>query len=140
MKKVNISRIIQLLLITFLKMNRICIMMCFLLTVQTMTGLSIKSNNRKEPKATIIQDNCRFTVLTPRMIRLEWTEDGHFEDRASLVFVNRDLDVPDFNVTKENGWLFIKTSDVTLKYKIGTGSFKKSNVVMEGQTGTKRHL
>ena len=46
----------------------------------------------------------RFTVLTDRIVRMEWgtygrDRDGeikaaHFEDRGSLAFVNRNLDVP----------------------------------------------
>ena len=36
----------------------------------------------------------RFTVLTPRIVRMEWAEDGKFEDRASMVFINRKLPPP----------------------------------------------
>ena len=31
----------------------------------------------------------RFTLLTDRMVRCEWSEDGSFEDRPSLTFINR---------------------------------------------------
>ncbi len=29
---------------------------------------------------------------------MEWSEDGRFEDRATLTFVNRETPVPDFKV------------------------------------------
>ena len=40
-------------------------------------------------------EHARFTVLTPQLIRMEGSEDGIFEDRASLTFINRQLPVPE---------------------------------------------
>ena len=47
-----------------------------------------------DPKAIVTLGKARFTVLTPQLIRMEWAADGKFEDRASLVFLNRKLPVP----------------------------------------------
>lgn len=41
------------------------------------------------PGAVVTSGNARFTVLTDRLIRMEWSEDGVFEDRASLAIINR---------------------------------------------------
>jgi alpha-glucosidase len=49
-----------------------------------------------DPKAIVEFGNARFTVLTPQLIRMEWSANGNFEDRASLVFLNRRLPVPKF--------------------------------------------
>ena len=49
-----------------------------------------------DPAATIIVGAARFTILTSRLIRIEYDASGAFEDRATLAFVNRRLDVPDF--------------------------------------------
>ncbi|MDZ7261917.1 MAG: DUF4968 domain-containing protein, partial [candidate division KSB1 bacterium] len=84
-----------------------------------------------DPKAMVISGQTRFTVLTPRVIRLEWAEDGKFEDQASLVFVNRKLPVPEFNQKVKQGWLTIATSDLILKYKIGSGKFTDQNLQIE---------
>jgi len=54
-----------------------------------------------DPKAVVMLGNARFTVLTPQLIRMEWSADGKFEDHASLVFINRRLPVPKFHVVKE---------------------------------------
>ena len=51
------------------------------------------------PKAVVILGHARFTVLTPEMIRMEWSADGKFEDHASFVFLNRDMPVPPFTHT-----------------------------------------
>jgi alpha-glucosidase (family GH31 glycosyl hydrolase) len=73
-----------------------------------------------DPKAMVTVGKARFTVLTPQLIRMEWAAaDGKFEDRASLVFLNRKLPVPKF--TRELSGqgaqaLVLKTSDLTLSY------------------------
>lgn len=92
---------------------------------------------KAQEEATVISNNCRFTVLTPRMIRMEWSEDGVFEDQASLVFVNRNVSIPEFTETILDGWLEIKTKSLTLKYKIGSGSFKSTNLTIDGEVGGK---
>ncbi|MFB0517398.1 MAG: TIM-barrel domain-containing protein [Candidatus Neomarinimicrobiota bacterium] len=78
--------------------------------------------------AIVISDNVRFTVLTPRVIRMEWAEDGVFEDHATLVFINRKLPVPDFKKLTQNGWLSIETDAFNLKYKLGSGKFADNNL------------
>ena len=50
-----------------------------------------------DPKAVVMVGNARFTVLTPQLIRMEWSADGKFEDHASFVFINRRLPVPKFD-------------------------------------------
>ena len=50
-----------------------------------------------DPGAVVTVGNARFTVLTPQLIRMEWSADGKFEDHASFVFINRKLPVPKFS-------------------------------------------
>jgi len=96
-----------------------------------------KYNAVANDSSIVLIENCRFTILTPRMIRMEWTEDGIFEDHASLVFVNRGTPHIPFNVTDNNGWLTIKTDDLTLEYRKGTGSFKSTNLKIHANVGLK---
>jgi hypothetical protein len=56
-----------------------------------------------DPKAQVTIGNARFTVLTPQLIRMEWSADGKFEDHASFVFLNRRLPVPKFEKTVTKG-------------------------------------
>ena len=92
------------------------------------------------PKAVVQAGQARFTVLTPRVIRMEWTKNGKFEDHATLVFVNRWLPVPPFTKTISRGWLEIKTAALTLRYKVGSGKFTAKNLTvsfqMDGKTKT----
>jgi len=78
--------------------------------------------------AVIVKEDVRFTVLTPRVVRMEWSPDGQFEDRASLVFVNRALPVPEFRKNEKGGWLEIRTAGLTLRYKLGSGRFTRDNL------------
>ena len=52
--------------------------------------------------AVVAGDKYRFTVLTERLIRIELSSDGDFEDRATQFAVNRNLPVPEFSI-EENG-------------------------------------
>lgn len=82
---------------------------------------------KADPKAEVVFGKARFTVLTPRLIRMEWAEDGVFEDRATLGIVNRRLDVPQFKVSKSGKKLTIKTSDLVLTYR-GEEKFSAENL------------
>lgn len=60
--------------------------------------------------------NYRFSVLTPRLIRIEYNKDGIFEDRATSLVINRRF--PDVNkdVTFDELSITIKTEYFMLKY------------------------
>jgi hypothetical protein len=81
-----------------------------------------------DPAATIVDGHARFTLLTPRLARMEWSADGRFEDRASLVFIQRHLSVPHHTVRRAGGWLTIQTDDLTLRYAHGSGRFGPKNL------------
>jgi alpha-glucosidase (family GH31 glycosyl hydrolase) len=84
------------------------------------------------PWAIVIVGHARFTILTPQFIRIEWAADGKFEDRASLVFLNRKLPVPKFTreTTNDGASTTIKTSALTLVYAPGNsgGKFTADNL------------
>jgi alpha-glucosidase (family GH31 glycosyl hydrolase) len=85
-------------------------------------------NLSADPKAVIYADHARFTILTPRLIRMEWNENNSFDDHASFVVVNRRLPVPEYTKQERNGWLYIATSELELSYKLNSGSFSKDNL------------
>ncbi len=89
-----------------------------------------ENNPKADEKAQVIVGNARFTVLTPQVIRMEWAEDGKFEDRASLTFVNRKLEVPEFRVRQTRSKVTISTSNVTLTYIKGA-KFSAENLSAE---------
>jgi len=78
-------------------------------------------------EATVIYQNARFTILTSRLIRMEWAADGQFEDRATLAIVNRNLPVCDFKTRITLDGIKISTKDLTLNYS-GNGKFHEDNL------------
>lgn len=68
------------------------------------------------PDAVVTSGNMRFTVLTPRLIRIQYSANKQFEDRATFTVVNRNLEVPAFTTETSGGYLYIKTSALTLRY------------------------
>lgn len=94
----------------------------------TATITFAKENNPlASEKAQVVNGNTRFTVLTDRLIRMEWSENGKFEDNATLAIVNRDLDVPEFDVTINGDSVKIQTGAMTLSYD-GGGKFNENNL------------
>ena len=84
-----------------------------------------------DPKAIVAVGHARFTVLTPQLIRMEWSADGKFQDHASLVFINRRLPVAKFDRTvSDNGKaLTISTAAISLHYSLeGDGHFTADNL------------
>ena len=53
----------------------------------------------------VVSGNARFTVLTPQLIRMEYSDNGQFLDSATLAFLNRNLTVPQFSQVVSNGVL-----------------------------------
>ena len=76
-----------------------------------------------DPHAIVRAGDARFTVLTPQLIRMEWSAGAAFEDRASLVFINRKVDVPHFIAKQSGGWQTIETDRLLLRYKLSGGKF-----------------
>ena len=65
----------------------------------------------------VIQGRCyRFTVLTPSLIRLEYSADGVFEDRASQCVFFRDFPSCAYTTCTESGKLSIETEALTITY------------------------
>lgn len=72
------------------------------------------------PEAVVESGRARFTVLTPEMIRIQYSLRKKFEERATFAVVNRKLPVPEFTTEEIDGYLYIRTAKLELKYKVGS--------------------
>ncbi|KAJ5645791.1 hypothetical protein N7490_002163 [Penicillium lividum] len=79
--------------------------------------------------------NYRFTVLTDGLLRYEWAEDRQFEDRASVLAINRQLPVPEFRVKEDQTSLQILTSRFQLTYDKQEFSENGLSAVIKGSYG-----
>ena len=115
-------------------------------TQQHMTGKVIRTGQAgaettitdpvADPRAVVTVGKARFTVLTSRLIRMEWAADGKFEDHASFVFLNRHMPVPQFHTQQiEDGkGVRIATGALTLTYHpeaSGDGKFDAQNLSIQ---------
>jgi len=101
------------------------------------------TNPVANPGAVVVLGRARFTVLTPQLIRMEWAEDGKFEDHASLVFLNRNLPVPKFSkeLSTDGHALTITTTDLTLAYTPSAdGSFTAEDLSLSLQVDGKETI
>jgi hypothetical protein len=69
------------------------------------------------PDAIVRAGNARFTVLTDRLIRLEYDPQARFEDRPSQAFWFREQPVPPFATREADGTLEIETDALLLRYR-----------------------
>jgi alpha-glucosidase (family GH31 glycosyl hydrolase) len=72
-----------------------------------------------DERSVIKKDRCRFTVLTEWLIRIEYDEEGHFEDRPTKTVNNRNFPLPRFIVTEDEKTLQIRTDHFELRYRGG---------------------
>ena len=84
-----------------------------------------------DPQAIVQISQARFTVLTSRLIRLEYSSTNQFEDRPSLTFWNRKLPVPSFELIKTDDSVEIRTDALTLRYRMNTMGFTRSSLSIE---------
>jgi len=101
--------------------------LCYLVIFCTPASAQ-EQNPLADSTAIVTNGDARFTVLTSRLLRLEWAAGGRFEDNASLVFLNRRLPVPRFVVEHENDWMIIRTDSLMLRYKEQSGRFTEQNL------------
>ncbi len=84
-----------------------------------------------QPKAVVSGPNVRFTVLTPRLLRLEYSPRVAFEDRASQVFWYRRQPVPRFNAVQLPAQLEISTDFLHLRYTPSDQGFSPDTLSIE---------
>ena len=81
---------------------------------------SIDLNKIKpDPLCVITGDKYRFTVLTERLIRLEFNNEGKFNDLPTMLVSNRNFKKPIFDFKENTTYLEITTSYFKLIYNKG---------------------
>lgn len=80
------------------------------------------------PKAVFLFQNMRFSLLTPRFIRIEYSPGGRFEDRPSQQFWSRNQPTPPTTVTVQKDTFHLETEHFTLNFHNANRGFHKGDL------------
>ncbi|MBX3062152.1 MAG: DUF5110 domain-containing protein [Anaerolineae bacterium] len=80
------------------------------------------------PDSMVVTRHARFTILTSRLIRLEWTLHGQFENRSTFAFPNRYADAPTYSCQAHGSQYEIKTEYLHLYYSENGKPFSAANL------------
>ncbi|MBK7777054.1 MAG: DUF5110 domain-containing protein [Sandaracinaceae bacterium] len=86
------------------------------------------SPNGAQPPVT--EGNARFTVITPTLIRMEYAEDGAFEDRPTQTVGTRPASRTPYTTRVEAGERVVETEALTLRYRVASGPFGADNLTV----------
>ena len=100
----------------------------------TLDHLKLPFEPEPHPEAVVRGPAVRFTVLTSRLIRLEYSEDEIFEDRPSQAFWYRRQPVPNFEVRKQAERIEIETEHLHLRYQATERGFTPATLSIQLKT------
>ena len=84
---------------------------------------------RADPRAIVLAGNARFTVLTPFVIRLEYSATHQWQDSATFAINYRLLPIAPFKRTSNSTHTIVSTSALTLEYlTAATHSFNPQSI------------
>lgn len=81
----------------------------------------------------VICGNVRFDVLSPSVVRMQFSDSRDFLDAPSAVVLYRNVGTTDFKICQENDRLVIDTGKMTISYQIGSGEFTSDNLNISWQ-------
>lgn len=92
------------------------------------------------PQSIFTFSNARFTILTERMLRIEYHPDGNFDDRPTQVFWYRRQPVPSMQVKYSSHHLSLNTTHFSLEYRFSPKGLNDTNLqIMVKENHTTYH-
>ncbi|MGH9029788.1 MAG: TIM-barrel domain-containing protein [Acidimicrobiales bacterium] len=77
----------------------------------------------------------RVEVLSPSLLRLEYSPSRHFENSPTVNALDRRMPVPSYSSSTSGGWLTVRTASATVRYKLGSGPFTPLNTSLKLSAG-----
>lgn len=94
-------------------------------------GFAIDFRPIANPDAIVAGPGYRISVLTSRLLRLEYSPTGEFEDRPSQAFWYREQPTPDLRVLKERDRVVIDTGELRIDYTPDDNGFSPETLSIE---------
>ena len=88
--------------------------------VCALSPITSADNPVARQESVVTDGNTRFTVLTPEMVRIEYSPKGSFEDKATFAIVNRELPPVSYTTNDEGDYLTLTTPKLKLRYRKGS--------------------
>ena len=89
------------------------------------------ADGKAQAAATVVEGDARFEVLTPEVIRMEYSPTGSFLDDPTFDIMDRSFTAPAYTTSSSSGWMTITTSQMTFSYLLGSGPFSTVNTKMQ---------
>ncbi len=83
----------------------------------------------------LVDGRARFTVITPTLLRLEYSDTKTFINNRSYFAFHRNIKPPVFHIRRSGSKLIIKTADLTLRYISGKHGFTTKNLSIQFHNG-----
>ncbi|MCT9007364.1 TIM-barrel domain-containing protein [Streptomyces rhizosphaerihabitans] len=105
----------------------------------TLTGADLASaGGAHGPRIpTLSSGDARFEILSPTLIRTEYAGDRKFTDEPTFNAIGREgFEPAAYSAGTSNGWLTIRTSAMSLRYKVDSGPFDAQNLSVRMTAGS----
>ncbi len=116
-------------------MYKLCAVVLFLICMFISTPLHSQKVYQSIPGG-IIAGGVRIRILSPTLLRLEYSPTRTFADSPSAVVVNRSWTSPTVSVREESGWIQLATAGLTVRYLPGNGPLTRENISVHWKTGS----
>lgn len=110
------------------QIKALLIILSLFVYIISLSSQSLNQDLSAQTTSMVIEGNARFSILTPHVIRLEYDSKRKFVNDPSFVVINRNFPTVPYKKVIRGKWLIIKTTQMELKYKTGSGAFNEQNL------------
>ena len=83
----------------------------------------------------ILSGNVRIRLLSPTLVRMEYSPSRAFADSQTAVVLNRDWTPPKVVAREDSGWILLTSEGMTVRYRPGSGPFTRDGLSVEWKAG-----
>lgn len=94
-----------------------------------LSALAVSEGASARDAREVVSGNARFQVLSPSLMRMEYSPTAKFVDESTVAVIGRDgWPESKYGTEVVDGWLNVTTDKMTVSYKVGSGPFGEANL------------
>ena len=119
--------------------------MCFFVVNQSANSKELTPDNPVADRTREIQvvkdgnkiviGNARFSLVSPNLIRLEYSENRKFEDRPTIRAIGLSQPIKIKKIGQENNWVILEGENIRVKYLPSDAPFSADNLTISWKAG-----